>query len=208
MPSTVSKTPSKTPSGQQLASLIAKVLSTAPTGNGVAVSTADAASSPAVRYAGELVGAIQKSAMLAPKLVATSTAKTAAKDFVSGDTADPKDWFSDAFNIVQQVAPYVVDLFGKDYTDAGNAIQAAGVSQARLQDKDFLSFVGQALLQIAPDVLDMFQQGKDFNPGAAPQLPDVPASVAEADKKDWFSDALHVVSTALPYVIQAVAAVA
>ena len=146
--------------------------------------------------------------MLAPKLVTTSTAKTAAKDFVSGDTADPKDWFSDAFSIVQQVAPYVVDLFGKDYTDAGNAIQAAGVSQARLQDKDFLSFVGQALLQIAPDVLAMFQQGKDFNPGAAPQLPDVPASVAEADKKDWFSDALHVVSTALPYVIQAVAAVA
>ena len=131
------KTPSKTPSDQQMASAIAKVLS-APTGNGVALSTADAAGSPAVRYAGELVGAIQKSAMLAPKLVATSTAKTAAKDFVSGDTADPKDWFSDAFNIVQQVAPYVVDLFGKDYTDAGNAIQAAGVSQARLQDKDFL----------------------------------------------------------------------
>src|SRR5258707_784540 len=193
---------------QQQAGAIDQALTKILTGDGAIVGADGAASSPAVRYAGELVGAIQKSAMLAPKLVATSAGKTAAKDFVSGSTADPKGWFDDAFSIVQQVAPYVVDLFGKDFSSAGSAIQAAGVAPARLQDKDFLPFVSQILTQIVPQVLDMFQQSKDFRPGALPQLPDVPSSVPAADQKGWFSDALHVVSTALPYVIQGIALVA
>lgn len=192
------------PTTKQQVDVIGQVLSTLSTGKAGVSSSSVSADSPSIVYAGQLIGAIQKSAMLAPKLVSASSAASPLAGADKSLWGDITGAIGDAVNIATQVAPYVVQLFGKDYASAGSAIAAAGVSPSRYQDKNWLLAVNSLLTQVVPEVLQLFSGQKAFQQPL--NLPSPPAG--EPDLKAWYNDLISGLSTALPYVIRGIAMIA
>ncbi|MGW5624714.1 caspase family protein [Streptomyces olivaceus] len=125
-----------------------------------------------------------------------------------------KGFWDDVWNNVGKVADVVIDVGGKVLpvvinaltqepaapgkkemdTDAVAARLAQDIPPRRVGDQQFWNTAHSALQTLAPAVIDM----AEGRPHSA-QFPPIPAG--RADDKDWTSDLLSVVRTALPVVL-------
>ncbi|MEP7089391.1 MAG: hypothetical protein ABI776_04720 [Nocardioidaceae bacterium] len=148
----------------------------------------------ATSMATSLLGAYQSTALADPG----KAFRPSNKDYV-GRIDDPtaitqKAWWDDVWNIVQTVAPVVIDAVSKDYQPPKpdlNAI-AASIPESRRSDSDFMDYATALTFTLGQGTVQAMQGSSD--------RPDLPAAPAGKDK-GWFDDVCHFVSQAAPVVL-------
>lgn len=105
-----------------------------------------------------------------------------------------KSWWDDVWNIVQTVAPVIIDAVSKDYTppkaDLKAIIQA--LPEERKNDPDFAEYATTLALTVG--------QGTAQAMSGSAARPDLPPAPAGKDK-GWFDDVCSFVSKVAPVVL-------
>lgn len=105
-----------------------------------------------------------------------------------------KSWWNDVWNVVQTVAPVIIDAVSKDYTppkpDLKSIIQ--GLPQERKNDPDFVDYATTLALTVG--------QGTVLAMSGSSSRPDLPTAPPGKDK-GWFDDVCGFVSKVAPVVV-------
>ncbi len=161
-------------------------------------------------------------AVLAPAMAAAipvdGKSFTVQASVTDTDNLLDKGFWDSAARLARVVVPAVLDELtksggpGKGHSKAADPDEvnreiARAVPSARMGDPKFFGLVETLIGIAAPIVINAIT--KDFKPNERPTggkiQVDLPAGMSESEKKSFWDDALGVVSTALPYVIRAIA---
>src|SRR5262245_41512229 len=151
----------------------------------------------AASVAGSLLAAYQTSAMLNPTKAFKSKGLVPQLQISDPSLLTDKSWWNSVWDVVQTVAPVVINAMSKDYAPPQSNLSSIiqSVPAHRRNDKDWVDFATTLLLNVAQGTIDAIRQEKDFSdPNNQPQIPMPPAN---ADK-NFLSDAWDFVQDAAP----------
>jgi hypothetical protein len=152
------------------------------------------------QLAASLLSAYQSAAQLNPNKAFQTKSMTPSIQLSSKDEVLDKGFWDSMWNAVQTVGPIIVNAMNKDYkADTPNMASVIQTVPAnRRNDKDWVDFTTNLLLNLAQGAVQALSGQKDFSiPANRPPMPQPPAY---ADK-GWFDDALSFVQKAAPVAL-------
>jgi hypothetical protein len=113
---------------------------------------------------------------------------------------EQKAWWDSVLNIIQTVAPVVIDAVSKDYQPRAPQLSSiiAHLPAERQHDKAFADYATTLLLSLSQATIQAMSGQKDFtNPNTQFAIPQPPPGMP----KGWFDDVCSFVSDAAPVAL-------
>jgi hypothetical protein len=166
--------------------------------SGKAFSSAASTKDSTAAYSALMVTSITQGLQGNPTLGKSAKAMSKGLPPVTVD-GDPKGWFDVVMRGVEIALPLVQQLFGnKDFRPAKSAQEiAADLPRNVRADDKFWGFIAQALITVAPIVVDLITGDKAFATADLKDFPDVPDDVP----KGWLDEAIGTICQLIPVVL-------
>ena len=156
--------------------------------------------SDASSMAGAMLSAYQIAATVNPSKAFKSKGYTPQAQVSDPAELGQKAWWDSVLNIIQTVAPVVINALSKDFQPQSPNLAAiiANLPEERRTDKAFVDYATTVLLTLGQATAQSMAGQKDFtDPANSVTIPTAPSGM----DKGWFDDVCSFVSHAAPVVL-------